>query len=75
MSDFNLEPFHTLLSGLMDNHNYFNLIRGNTSFKGQGSHIDFESTNRKYYSKNTASFETDLGDHHHSIYSMLKIMY
>ena len=59
----------------MDNHNYFNLIRGNTSFKGRGSHIDFESMNRKYYSKNTASFETGLGDHHHSIYPMLKTMY
>ena len=29
-------------------------------------------TNRKYCFKNTSSFETDISDNHHLIYSMLK---
>ena len=41
MGGFNLELSHTLLSGFMGNHNYFNLIRVNTSFKDQGSCIVF----------------------------------
>ena len=65
--DFNLELTHTLLSDIMDSHNYFNLIKGNTCFKSKGLCIDLILINRKYCFKNTTSFETDLSDHHHII--------
>ena len=38
LGDFNMEPSQTMLSALMDNHNYTNLIRNNTCFKEQGSY-------------------------------------
>lgn len=74
MRDFNLKPAYTILSGFMESHNYFNLIKENSCFKGRGSCIIL--TNRKNCFKNTASFETGrLSDHHHLIYFMLKTVY
>ena len=64
-----------LLSGFMDSHNYLNLIKGNTYFKSQVLYIDLILTNKKNYFKNAESFKTDLSDHHHLIYSMLKTAY
>ena len=71
LGDFNMDPSHTQLSAFMK-HNYYNLIKNNTCFKGDGSCIDLILTNRKYCFKNTSSFETGVSDHHHLIYSILK---
>ena len=35
MGNSYLEPCHTLFSGFMFSYNYFNLVKGNTCFKGQ----------------------------------------
>ena len=67
-----MDPSHTQLSAFMEHYNYYNLIKNNTCFKGDGSCIDLILTNRKYCFKNTSSFETGISDHHHLIYSMLK---
>ena len=67
-----MDPSHTQLSAFMEHYNYYNLIKNNTCFKGDGSCIDLILTNRKYCFKNTSSFETGISDHHHLTYSMLK---
>ena len=72
LGDFNMNPSHTQLSAFMEHYNYYNLIKNNTCFKGDGSYIDLILTNRKYCFKNTSSFETGISDHHHLIYSILK---
>ena len=72
LGDFNMDPSHTQLSAFMEHYNYYNLIKNNTCFKGDGSCIDLILTNRKYCFKNTSSFETGISDHHHLIYLMLK---
>ena len=69
LGDFNMDPSHTQLSAFMEHYNYYNLIKNNTCFKGDGSCIDLI---RKYCFKNTSSFETGISDHHHLIYSILK---
>ena len=75
LGDFNMDPSHTQLSVLMENYNYYNFIKNNTCFNGDGSCIDLILTNRKYYFKNTSSFETGISDHQHLIYSMLKTIF
>ena len=72
LGDFNMDRFHTQLSVFMEHYNYYNLVKNNTCFKGDGSCIDLILTNRKYCFKNRSSFETSISDHHHLIYSMLK---
>ena len=56
----------------METHNYFNLVKNNTCFKGPGSCIDLILTNRKYCFQGTSSFETGFCDHHDLTYSILK---
>ena len=56
----------------LNDYDFTNLIRRSTCFKGDGSGIDLILTNRKYSFKLSATFETDLSDYHHLIYSMLK---
>ena len=56
----------------MKDYNYCNLTKSNTCYKSDGSCIDLILTNRKYYFKNTSSFETGISEHHRLIYSMLK---
>ena len=75
IEDFNMEPNNTLLTSFMQSHNFYNLIKSNTCFKGSGSCIDLILTNRKYCFKNTTTFETGLIDHHHLIYSMPKTIF
>ena len=60
------------LSAFMKDYNYCNLTKSNTCYKSDGSCIDLILTNRKYYFKNTSSFETGISEHHRLIYSMLK---
>ena len=59
-----------MLSAFMDTHNYTNLIRNNTYFKGLGSRIDLTLT--ESIVSNIKSFETGLNDHHHLINTMLE---
>ena len=72
LGEFNMDASHTQLSTFMKHYNYYNLIKNKTCFKDDGSCIDLILTNRKYCLKNTSSFKTDISDHHHIIYSMLK---
>ena len=72
LGDFDLNPSHTQLSAFMEDYNYYNLMKNNTCFKGDGSCIDLILTNRKYCFRNPSSFETGISVHHHLIYSMLK---
>ena len=72
LGDFNMDPSHMQLSAFMEHYNYYNLIKNNTCFKGDGSCIDLILTDRRYFFKNTSSFETGISDNHHLIYSMLK---
>ena len=70
--DFNMDLSHRQLSAFMEHYNYYNLIKNNTCFKGDGSCIDLILTNRKYCFKTTSSFETGISDHIHLICLMLK---
>ena len=72
LGDFNSEPSNPSIASFMNNQNLFNLVKSNTCFKGEGSCIDLILTNRKYYFKNTCSFETGLSDHHYLMYSIMK---
>ena len=51
------------------------MIKSNTCFKGKGSCIDQILANRKYSFKHSNSVETGISDHHHWIYTMLKITF
>ena len=72
MGDFNLEPHDKRLGYFLNSNNLVNLVKTNTCFKGSGSCIDLILTNRKYFFKNTTSYETGLSDHHYMILTMLK---
>ena len=63
--DFNLEISHPVMLAFMNNENIINLVKGNTSFKGEGSCIDLILTNSRYSFKHTSSTEIGLSDHHH----------
>ena len=70
--DFNLEPTNPVMMNFLDSQNFINLIKNNTCFKGVGSCIDLILTNRKYCYKNASSCETEISDHHHLIFSIMK---
>ena len=72
VGDFNITPESKGMTDFLNNHNYYNLIKGNTCFKGVGSCIDLILTNQKYCFKNTNIVETGLSDHPLLIYTMLK---
>ena len=72
LGDFNMKPSDSVLNAFMQSHNLFNLIKSNTCFEWRGSCINLILTNRKFWFKNSSTFETGLSDHHHLIYSMLK---
>ena len=72
MGDFNLKPHDKRLGYFSNSNNLVNLVKTNTCFKGSGSCIDLILMNRKYFFKNTTSYETGLSDHHHMILTMLK---
>ena len=68
-----MEPNCPALTSFMQSFNLFNLTKTNRCFKGKGSCIDLILTNGKYYFKHSFTFETGLKDHHHLVYSMLKM--
>ena len=72
LRDFNLKPTDPFMMTILNEHDSINLVKNNTSFKGEGSCIDLILTNQFFSFKNSTPFETGLGDHHHLIYSMLK---
>ena len=72
LGDFNIYPSHTQLSAFMEHYNYYNLIKNNTCFKGDGSCKDLILTNRRYCFQNTNSFKTGISDHRSITYSMFK---
>ena len=68
LGDFNMKPSDSVLNAFMQSHNLFNLIKSNTCFEWRGSCINLILTNRKFWFKNSSTFETGLSDHHHLIY-------
>ena len=60
LGDFNLKPSHSSIASFVNNQNLFNLVKIHTCFEDEGSCIDLILTNRKYFFKNTCSFETGL---------------
>ena len=72
LGDFNLEPTNSALMGLFDSNSLTNLIKTNACFKGKGSYIDLILTNRKISFKFTSTYETEISDHHHMVYTILK---
>ena len=59
----------------MDSQNFVSLIKKQDVLQSNGSCIDLILTNRKYSFKNTSSYETELSDHHHLIYSVMKTIF
>ena len=68
-------PNSPILRSFMQSFNLFDIIKSNTCFKGNGTCIDLNLTNRKYCFKHSSTFETGLRDHHHLIYSILKTIF
>ena len=57
-------------------HMFHNMMKHNTCIKYDGgSCIDLLITNSKFLFMKTSSFETGLSDHHHMIYTILKIKF
>ena len=67
-----IQPLDRAMKNFIKVNGLINLIKGNACFKGQGSCIDLNLTNRRFSFKHSNSYETGLSDHHHFIYSMLK---
>ena len=75
LRDFHMEPNSPILISFMKSLNLFNIITSNTCFKDNATCIDSILTNRKYCFKHSLTFETGLSDHHHLIYSVLKLTF
>ena len=72
LGDFNMESKNPKLASFMHSFNLYNSFKSNACFKGGRSCIDLILTDRKYCFKHTSTFETELSDHDHLIYLMLK---
>ena len=48
LDDLNLDPSHEQVLAFMERHNYYNLIKSNRYFKGDGSCINVILYNGKY---------------------------
>ena len=72
LGDFNMGSKNPKLASFMHSFNLYNLFKSNSCFKGGRSCIDLILTDRKYCFKHTSTFETELSDHDHLIYLMLK---
>ena len=61
---------------MMKQNTWNNMMKQNTCFKGDGgSCIDLLITNSKFPFMKAKYFETGLSDHHHMIYTILKIKF
>ena len=72
MGDYYAQPLDSVMKDFIKVNGLIKLIKGNTYFKGQGSCINLILPNRRFSFKHSNSYETDISDHHHLIYSMLK---
>ena len=72
IGDFNLEPSTGLSKSFMYSSALYKLINVDTCFNGKGTCIDLTLTNRRYFFKNTNTFQTSLSDHHHKVYTIRK---
>ena len=75
IGDFNLETSNTNLKHYLDSNVLCNVINGHTCFKGKCFLIGLILSNRKFSFKNTQSFESSLSDHHHMVYTCLKLLF
>ena len=74
LGDFTLEPDDISLSSLIQDHDLYNMIKQPTCFKSsKGRCIDLIFTNRKHPFMHSRSFETGFSDHHHMIYTIVKM--
>ena len=69
-----LMPIFQSIPGLngLNMENLTNLIKENSSFKGESLCIDLILTNSKNSFQYSSSIENGLSDHHHLIFSMMK---
>ena len=73
LGDFKIEVKNKVMKPFLQEHTFYNIMKQNTSFKGDGSScIDLLITNSKFSFMKANFFETDLSDHHHIIYTVLK---
>ena len=56
LEDFNLKPPNPSIALFMNNQDWFNLVKNNTYFKGEGCCIGLILTSRKYSFKSTCFF-------------------
>ena len=59
MGDFNLEPTDEQIKILLPCYNLYNLVKGNTCFKGLPKCYDLILTNKKHCFQNTLALTTD----------------
>ena len=72
--DFNKEAENKVMKDFLQKHTFYNMMKQNTCFKSDvGSCIDLLFTNSKFSFMKTSSSKTDLSDHPHMMYSILKI--
>ena len=73
IGDFNIKVENKRMKDLLQEHTFYNMIKQNTCFKGDGdSCINLLIANSKFSFLKINSFETGLSDYHHMIYSILK---
>ena len=73
LGDFNIEPENKVKKDFLWEHTFYNMMKQNTCFKGDGgSCIDLLITNLQVSLIKTNSFETGLSDHHHVILRKFK---
>ena len=76
LGDFNIEAENKVMEDFLQKHTFYNMMKQNTYCKSDGgSRIDLLITNSKFSFMKTNSFETGLSDHHHIIYTILKIKF
>ena len=70
---FNIYRENKLTKDFLQKHTFYNMIKQNTCFKGDGgSCIDLLIKNSKFSYMKTNSFETGLIDHYHTQHTFLK---
>ena len=73
LGDFNIEAENKAMKCFLQEHTFYNMMKQNTCFKGDGSLcIYLLITNSKFSFIKTNSSETGLSDNHHLIYTILK---
>ena len=66
LGDFNIEAENKVMKSFFQEHTFYNMMKQNTCFKGDGgSCIDLLTTNSKFSCMTTNSSETGLSNHHH----------